>query len=214
MRHSSHFIPTALSPPHHRFHVLHRMLQAVGSNKQHNDPSVRTHPGIHFILVQRAWRFERRAVNRSCLPDQISKSVSLCREPHTASSSSSSSSACVSSECHISTHPSAAADTEDVGFSLVFVSCAVLEIYLIDILSHVHSNDMCPLQPDVLYSPSLAVHMHIRTVFGSGCWWLCCRYGPGGIAAPADFPSFHPVDRRTSMTDYLFTILNVFMNLS
>lgn len=78
-----------------------------------------------------------------------------------------------------------------------------LENYLIHVLSHVHSIDMCLLQPDLLYSPSLAVHLHIRTVFCSGCGWLCCRYGPGGIAAPADFPSYHPVDERAFMTLFI-----------
>jgi hypothetical protein len=76
-------IPTDLSPPHNRFHVLHHMLQAVGSNnKRHNDPSVRTHPGVPFIPVRRAWRFERRAINGSCPSDQISRSAACqCREP-------------------------------------------------------------------------------------------------------------------------------------
>ena len=81
---------------------------------------------------------------------------------------------------------------------------------LIYVLSLVHSIDMCLLQPDVLYSPSLAVRLHIWTVFCSGCGWLCYRYGPGGIAAPADFPPYHPVDRRALTTIYLFTTLNVF----
>lgn len=111
-----HTYPTALSPPHNRFHVLHQILQAVGSNKccwRHNDPSVGTHPGVPFILAQHAWRFERRAINWSCPSDQISRSACLCREPWTAYLSEQ----CITYGCNISTHPSTLVDTEHVEFS-------------------------------------------------------------------------------------------------
>jgi hypothetical protein len=114
-RRSSHSTyPTALPPPHNRFHVLHHMLQAVGSsNKRHNDPSVRTHPGVPFILVQRAWRFERRAIDwPRPSEDQISRSAAcLCREPRTTCLGEQR----VSSGCDISNDASTSVDTEDVG---------------------------------------------------------------------------------------------------
>ncbi len=107
------YILTALSHRHNRFHAVHHLLQKVGSNKQHNDPSADIHPGVPFIPAQHAWRFEWRAIIWSCPSDQKSRSVCLCREPCTARFSIQP----VSSGYDISALPSTSVDTEDMGFS-------------------------------------------------------------------------------------------------
>ena len=77
------YILTALPRPHNRLHALHHLLQTIGSNKQHYDPPLDTHPGVPFARVQHAWRFERRP-SSPCRSQRISRSAHLCQWSWTA----------------------------------------------------------------------------------------------------------------------------------
>jgi len=47
----------------------------------------------------------------------------------------------------------------------------------------------------MLYSPGLAVHLHISAGFCSGCQWLYDRYSLlSDIATSEDFAPFHTLD--------------------